>query len=178
MNFGIFQDFSTAEAHDWLSRFLTEEGGAMEDYAANLEGAGVEVDYSLRSVPSHVSWVANSVRTLKLPPDPEIPSSIRLGEAFRDENFEFDGPSRVLLMRLSYYLGETFVREFPALSWAVGAADTALQGQPVVTGFSHQIEMPVLMVSENWVRDFLAGGVTSSSEGDVIPAWINLLSGA
>jgi hypothetical protein len=106
MNFGTFQDFSKEEAAQWLSRFLSEEADAMTEYAADLARDGVACDFSLSSIPAHAVWVADHTQTIKLGTDPSVPDWIKESEGYASHNFEFDDDSRVLLLRLAYYLGE------------------------------------------------------------------------
>jgi hypothetical protein len=175
MNLGCFQDFSEIAANAWLSRFLTEESGAMSDYATDLRDDGIAVDFSVESIPAHVIWVAERVRTSKPSADPEIPDWVQESELFEETNFEFDGDSRILLLRFAYYLGESFVRENPALSWAVGAPRTAPQGQPVVKGFDFEMELPVLMVAEVLVARVVRQHSPDGGAGKAIDSWLSKL---
>ena len=72
-------------------------------------------------------------------------------EAAQDDPnlFDFDDPSKIMVLRIAYYMGECFVRNFPDLVWAVGDAYTALKNIPVVSGFRGEQEMPPMLVAEN-----------------------------
>jgi hypothetical protein len=120
-------------------------------------------------------WVSDHVKTIKPDRDEDVPAWIKEWDEYEANNFDFDDESRILLVRLAYYLGESFVREFEVLSWAVGAWDSAAAGQPVVSGFNHEIEMAVLMVAENFVRTILTGEGTEVRLNDSIAGWIELL---
>jgi hypothetical protein len=37
---------------------------------------------------------------------------------------DFDEPSKIVALRIAYYMGECFVRNFADLIWSVGKADT------------------------------------------------------
>jgi hypothetical protein len=91
------------------------------------------------------------------PPDdlPEyiVESMTREHGGFRDFATEAD---RIAVLAAAYYFGDAFQRSFPSLSWTVGRADGAEEGQPVVTGFSSDADLPVLAVAENLVFEYEA----------------------
>jgi hypothetical protein len=59
----------------------------------------------------------------------------------------------LLVLCGSYYLGESFVRQWPQrLRWTVGDRDTAVANHPVVTGFVRRMELSPLLVVENLFR--------------------------
>jgi hypothetical protein len=70
---------------------------------------------------------------------------------------DFDDPSKIIVLRFAYHMGECFVRNFPDLAWSVGEADTALRNKPVVSGFRGGQEMPPMLVAENLFRRVLSG---------------------
>jgi hypothetical protein len=70
---------------------------------------------------------------------------------FRDFATEAD---RIAVLATAFYFGEAFQHSFPSLAWAVGRADRAEEGQPVVTGFSSDTDLPVLVVAENLVFEY------------------------
>jgi hypothetical protein len=110
-------------------------------------------------------------------PDPELPEWITASETYEANLFDFDEPSKVLVLRLAFYLGESFVRAHPQLSWAVGRKDTAPQGQPVVTGFMYNMEMPVLLVAENLVARANSHDAPAGDAARAVSVWESKVPG-
>jgi hypothetical protein len=77
----------------------------------------------------------------------------------------------VLVLRAAFYFGESFVRAYPALVWAVGRADTAPQGQPVVTGFEYDMELPALLVAENLIARKIRGDNSTLDARRAVSVW-------
>jgi hypothetical protein len=105
-----------------------------------------------------------------LEPDPAVPEWIRVTPGYARSLFDLDEGSKVLALRGAFYLARHFLPH-PRLSWAVGCAETAPQGQPVVTGFKFSMEMPVLLVLENLFARALAGEPAGPGVSGVTAAW-------
>jgi hypothetical protein len=174
MDFRFFESLTQDEAEAYLRSFLTELRNAMPAFLDSACAAGVATDFSLSSISPLFAWISASLNTVPLEPDPEVPEWIRSSPTYAANLFDFDEPSRILILRGGYYLGESFVRAYPRLRWAVGRSNTAEQGQPVVTGFDHGMELAVLLVAENT----LAREIAEPSDVPAITAvtsWSNLV---
>lgn len=116
-------------------------------------------------------WLTGCASAVPLEPDPAVHEWIRATPEYARNLFDLDEGSKVLALRGAFYLGEAFRLSHPRLSWAVGRAETAPQGQPVVTGFKFSMEMPVLIVAENLFARALVGEPAGPDVSDVIAAW-------
>lgn len=171
MNLAFFEQLAPAEASVYLARFVELGRSALPDLVAAAESDGVRADLSVGSVGPVMDWVATQVATVPLEPDPTLPDWIRASDSYEANLFDFDEPSKVLVLRSGYYLGESFVRAFPRLTWAVGREETAPQGQPVVSGFSHEMEMPVLLVAENLIGRAIAEKTPRTDAARAVAVW-------
>lgn len=166
MDFEVFENFTDDEALRYVSGFLQVGRDRLPAFCELVSRDGLRADLSIGSIAGIAAWVSRRVVTLPLPPDPDLPHWIRDSEEYLNDNFDFDEASKSLILRLAFYYGESFVRTYEdRLSWAVGDRDTAPQGQPVVTGFMHGLQLPVLMVAENVVARLITEG-----EGARVPA--------
>jgi hypothetical protein len=97
-----------------------------------------------------------------------VPEWIRSSPPYRSDLFQFDDPSKDLVVQGGFYLGETFVRSFEPLSWTTGEAGLAQENMPVVGGFRDGDELPALLVVNNLFRRVLIDpGRSSDIEGTV-----------
>jgi hypothetical protein len=147
-NFRLFEQMTDAEAVAWQREFLEQERHAWRELVAEAERAGLKTDFSLESVGPILGWLAEQVRTIPVAPDPSISDDIRSHPSYSYALFDFDEPSRALILRGGYYLGEAFVRAHPQLRWGIARRDTAEQRQPAVLGFSNS-DLSVLLVVWN-----------------------------
>jgi hypothetical protein len=152
VDFTFFESLSRDEGDLFLQNFLDEMRKAMPGFLASASAEGLTTDFSLDSLSPLFAWVSASLTIIPLEADPELPEWIRSSDTYADNLFDFDEPSKITVLRSAYYLGESFTRSYPSLTWAVGRRDTAPQQQPVVSGFQHTMEMPVLLVAENMLR--------------------------
>jgi hypothetical protein len=132
---------------------------------------GIDADLSIASLVQVFERLAGLASAAPLEPDPAVPEWIRATPEYARNLLDFDEGSKVLALRGAFYLGEAFRASHPGLSWAVGRAETAPQGQPVVTGFKFSMEMPVLPVSENLFARALAVEPAGPDVSAVISAW-------
>lgn len=152
MNFKLLDRISASEAEELLWEFLEEESRLAESTFEIVRAEGVRCDYTIDSLPGFLIWVSAHLQTVPKEPDPTVSEWIQSTEDYQKGLFDFVDESKNLLVRAAYYLGECFVRSFSGLQWAIGNPDFALKNMPVVTGFSHEQELPVLMVIENCCR--------------------------
>jgi hypothetical protein len=171
VNFAFFEDLTPDEAESLLQSFLADARDAMPEFLDSATNAGLTPDFTLSSIPPLLDWIRESVNTVGLAPDPELPDWIRSSETYKKSLFAFDAPSGVTIVRGAYYLGESFTRSLDHLRWAVGREGTAPQGQPVVTGFRYEMEMPVLLVAENTIARGLREPSERSATTTAVESW-------
>lgn len=171
MKFEFFDSLSPAEANNFLQEYLSTERRAVEELRQHAERSGVSADATLESIQPVFGWIAARLRTLSREPNRSLPWWIRKTESYRDSLFEFDEASSVLIMRASFYYGEAFVRYSSTLSWGVGRGDTALKNMPVVDGFSHNLQLPPILIAENLFTDILSGSKGLEAVGQTVETW-------
>ena len=88
--------------------------------------------------------------------DLTLPTWLRETDTYSRGLYDLDDASLGMVMTLSYYLGEAFVRTH-GLRWSVGRNDTAEQGQPVVGPFDRGMELAAILVTENLFRAVIEG---------------------
>ncbi len=177
MDFEFFEKLASAEANASLERFLALGSANVGDLLAQCAQAGIVCNWTIESVPVFLRWVSTKLTIVRTAPDPEVPEWIRKTDTYVKNLFEFDEPSRILILRAAYYLGETFVRNCEGLHWTVGNTETAVGKMPVVSGFHRGFEMAPILIAEN-----LFGRVATDPAklGDIdtaIATWKNRLGG-
>ena len=176
MRFSFFEDLSSEEAEAFLRNFLAEEAKAVPELLRAGEGDGIHGDYSLASIEPLFSWAVTSARTIPRAPDPELPAWIRATPGISRDSFDLDAQSSLTVLRLAYYWGESFVRTFPSLRWSFGAADTAEQNMPVVTGFEKEMQLATLLVAENLFLRSITDGAQNAGIGRAVEFWKSLVA--
>jgi hypothetical protein len=171
MNFQFFEGLSPGDAEAFLERFLTVGREALGPLARDAARRGIDADLSVASIAPVFDWLTELAIAVPLKPDPAVPEWIRLTPEYARNLFEFDERSKVLALRGAFYLGEAIQASRPGLSWAVGRAKTAPQGQPVVTGFRFSMELPALLVSENLFARALAAEPVAPRVSAVVATW-------
>lgn len=171
VNYQLFESLSESDAEVYLGRFLTAGREALGPLTRDAAQRGVNADLSIASLVPVFEWLTGLASAVPLESDPRVPEWIRATPEYARNLFDLDEGSKVLALRGAFYLGEAFRVSHPGLSWAVGRAETAPQGQPVVTGFKFAMEMPVLLVSENLFARVLAGEPAGPVVSAVIAAW-------
>ena len=148
MDYRFFEQLTVAEAEEYLATLLEEERKRIpSEWWDRLTADGV------RAIEPYFAEFVSKIRLVQTVPPDDIPEYIvesmeREHGGFRDLATDAD---RIAVLAAAFYFGEAFQRHFPSLSWAVGRADRAEEGQPVVTGFSSDADLPVLVVAENLV---------------------------
>src|SRR5882724_8006276 len=115
MRFEFFENLSDSDAKAFLERFLEVESGSIVELLKQSSAEGINADFSIQSVGPLVGWVASKLATFAMAPDMRLPDWIRDTESYRNNLFELDDPSKILTLRASYYLGESFVRSHGSL---------------------------------------------------------------
>jgi hypothetical protein len=176
MDFEFFESLSPGEAREHLRVFLEVGGAASESLVRAAAREGVRADFTIESIADVLAWIASQLSTVPGEPTGDIPWWIRGTESYKAGLFDFDEPSRILVLRGSYYLGESFVRSYPRrLSWNTGDRDTITQNMPVVAGFLGRVELAPMMVTENLMRDAAAGAKRKDDIATVIGKWVSLV---
>jgi hypothetical protein len=171
MNYQLFESLSETDAEVCLERCLTTGREAPGPLTRDASRRGINADLSVASLMPVFEWLTGLASAVPLEADPAVPEWIRVTPEYARNLFDLDEGSKVLALRGAFYLGEAFRVSYRCLSWAVGRAETAPQGQPVVTGFRFSMEMPVLVVSENLFARALAGEPAGPVVSAVIAAW-------
>jgi hypothetical protein len=96
-----------------------------------------------------LKWLLSMVRTVDRAEDKALPDWIRSSQPYRSGPFDFDDPSKDLVLRGGFYLGESFVRSFEHLSWDTGEPGFIQENMPVVKGFKDGDELPPLLIVNN-----------------------------
>jgi hypothetical protein len=171
MDFPFFEGLSEEEARLFLANFLDVEGRTVEALLGDARrAADVGMPFSVESASRVLRWLADQVRVTGHPPDPSLPVWLK-GPAYARGLVALDQPSRVLTLRGGYYLGETFVRSFGSLEWAIGDREAAVCNQPVVRGFSSSLEMSPLLVCENLFLRIVADGAPATEIDRALSFW-------
>jgi hypothetical protein len=169
MDLAFFESMKTEEAQEYLSEFLALEKSALDTMFALSVQDGVALDYQLARLSSTLKWFLAQVTFSKRPVPLSEPIWIRQNE---DDGFiEFDEGSKLLVLRASYYMGETFVQANKKLKWAVGRPDFVQKNMPVITGFLRSHELAPIMVVENVFLRILGDGLAESEIDQVIDSW-------
>jgi hypothetical protein len=156
VKFEFFEGLSESEAQDFLESYLRSESQNIGPLLEQCSAEGVRVDYSVTSVPELFLWIVPRLEAVRQKPDEQLPVWLRTGESYTKNLFDFDQASACLILRASYYLGASFVREFNHLKWATGNREAAQSNMPVVMGFRRGLEMAPILIAENLFRRVIA----------------------
>jgi hypothetical protein len=178
MDFQFFESLSHAEAVVFLNNFLNTERKAVEEMIVGARSEGVHADFTVASVPPVLKWVVGKLTTVPLIPDETLPSSIRETDTYSSSLFDFDEPSRVVISRAAYYLGQSFINYSALLSWSVGDSrrigkpKTVHQNMPVVTGFTFDLELAPIWVVENLSRRIIRQAAGNEAIDRAVEYWL------
>lgn len=162
------------DAEDFLRRFIEVESAEVSKLIEMALPREIEADLSLDSLVPVLTWVSLQLSTVRVEPDDDLPVWIRECPSYARGLFEFDEPSKALVLRTAYYLGEVFVRFNRNLKWATGAQETAEKNMPVITGFRSDVEMAPLLVLENLFSRIIADGAPSETIRTAIEYWLSM----
>lgn len=172
MDFRFFESLTDTEALEFLNRFIAVEEKAVTDMVRGADQEGIQADFTISSVPSVLKWVAGKLKTFPRQPDETLPSWITKCESYARGLFDFSEPSKVLVLRAAYYLGDSFVRDSSALSWSVGNCNTAEKNMPVITGFRFNLELAPILVVENLFRRMIADDGSDAAIDLAMNSWL------
>jgi hypothetical protein len=169
MDFAFFEQMTPEEAETFFLSFVKVEGAAVEALVVDANEAGVAADFSLGSMPSVFQYASQRIDVTPVEADDSLPKWIRTSATYSAGLYELAEPSRTVTVRLSFYLGETFVRRL-GLSWGIGDEGTAVVHQPVIDGFRNGVQMAPLLVTENLLLRLIEGEPTKTVEA-AIETW-------
>lgn len=171
MDFAFFESLTPHDAQAFLDRYLEVEGEATRGMIPSAQEEGVVMDFSVSSVSAFLKWILRKVQTVPTDADETLPAWIRESESYKRGLIEFEEKSKPLVMRASYYLGESFVRQYCSLSWGVGEPETVEHNMPVVAGFRSDLEMAPIMVTENLFLRILGDGAAVTDIDKAVSHW-------
>lgn len=178
MRFAFFESLTHQEAQTLLRRFCEVEREAiMADPALFRQTASEGQLFSLDRLPAIFARCAADLSLVSVPTPPDLPDWILSSLPHKDGFFEFAPSSAATVLRVAYYMGECFV-QLPTLSWGIGKENTAIQNQPVVTGFENGLELSPLLVSENIFRRILDGADASIETSKTMDFWVGKIPDA
>lgn len=175
MDFAFFDSISADEGLAFLDAFLRAERSAVPHLLEAARQQGISADFSVETLPRVMQWALNQVKTLPKPADSSLPDWITTTEGYKRGLFEFTEQSKPLILRIAYYFGECFIRNFDGLSWSVGNQEMAQRNMPVVTGFGNDVELAPILVTENLFRRVLSGEAESDAIDRAVKRWIAYL---
>ena len=157
MKFSYFEALDKRGAKEYFEHFLLEAKEGFLSIVPDLEFVGINVDYSIDSIVPVFIWVKSQMVTLSEKSDENLPKFITESEIYIKGLYSFDEMSKILILRVSYYFAECFARSYKQLSWSIGDKKTAVQNQPVITGFKFKMELAPLLVCENLISGLVEG---------------------
>jgi hypothetical protein len=178
MDFAFFESLTPEEAQAFLENYLKVEENAVKELLIAVKSEGICADFTIPSVSPVLKWILDKIKTIPQQADETLPKWIRECDSYIRGLIDFDEPSKILVLRASYYLGESFVRYADVLTWATGDRETAEQNMPVVTGFQHGIEMAPMLIVENLSLRILADGAPYEDIDRAIKGWLSDVPGS
>ncbi len=172
MHFGFFEQLSPADADAFLQAFLEAEAAPTHDMLMAASADGLPTTFTPASISPVLLWVLPRLVTVPRPPDPAVPAWIRATPSYSPGLFDFAPESAAVLLRCAYFLGMSFVRTYGCLRWSVGDQRFAQKHMPVIVGFKHSLELPVLLVVENLFRRLIADHAPETTVSRAIDRWI------
>lgn len=150
MDYQFFEGLPVEEARAYFDRYLELEAREVETMLEEARSEGIAADFSVDSIAAVFSWLRSKVRVVAVEPAGDTPVWLRESMEEHHGGFlDFDDEPRPLVLRASYYFGQSFVSSYERLEWALGREDRAEFQQPVVTGFRTDADLPPLVVAEN-----------------------------
>lgn len=175
MNFEFFDAMSMDEARGFLDAFLKTESATCKHVEVNFRDFTDAKEFSIGSISPILRNIIQSLSTFPIDPDDNLPEWIRDLPSYSKGLFEFDEHSKASMLFGAYYLGESFVRSVPTLSWKIGHPETALKNMPVVGGFRRRLEMGPILVVENVSNRILADGADESVIESTVAEWFSMV---
>lgn len=153
MDFSFFERLSDDAAQRYLAQYLATERDACQRLLVEASSDGVSADFTPSSISHLFAWLAPRLTINAADPPPASPDWIVKAMDHFGGFREFADESFPLVLRASFYLGESFVAAHKHLSWATGQHGRAEVNQPVVTGFRHNAaDLAPLLIAENLLQ--------------------------
>jgi hypothetical protein len=172
MNFKFFESLTKEEAQKYLDDFLYfGKNRGVEILKENVHFT-IEIDFSMESLSPIIKTLITIVKTVPRPPDETVPDWIRATEEYQKGLYDFDETSKSIVLAAAYYLGETFVKNYKQLSWAIGNTKYAQGNMPVITPFKYNMEMPPILIAENSFRKVISEMSDDASVNIALESWI------
>lgn len=166
----FFKSLKVKEAKIFLKNYLEEASNGFFSLIPDLTIDNIIVDYSFESLPSVVNWITKRMITVPKSPDESLPKWITESDTYKKSLYEFDNNSNILLLRLSYYWGECFVRN-TNLKWDIGRY-AENENYPVLRRFICNMEMAPFKICNNIIRSKIEYGSKERTE-TCIESWLS-----
>jgi hypothetical protein len=173
MRFEYFDSLTERQAKEYLYNYLTEERASIDENIKEFEASGGIADFSTSSIPNFLKYILIKIRIEANEIDKTLPEWIRNDQQYLDGLFDFDEKSKILILRSSFYLGESFTKDFKGLKWGVGSTKTAQKNMPVVKGFKFGLEMAPMLIVENIFRKILREKCGHEPIDKAIYSWLD-----
>jgi hypothetical protein len=174
MTFAFYESLDVSEARSLLRGFLETGANAAEQMLAQAKREGLCCDFGIASLSPLMRWALGQLKTVPKLADASLPSWMTATDSYQRGLFDFSEDSKAMILRVAYYVGECFVRNFPGLTWSIGNEETALQNMPVVSGFRGGLELPPLLVVENLFRRVLSKDAKDDTIDHAVQHWVAL----
>lgn len=149
---------------------LREQGSvALDGVAPEMERVHIAHDFSLASLSQTLKWFIKDIQVIRVPVPETEPDWIR--QAHPDGLTQFDQAAELNLLRATYYLGETFVRNCSKLNWTIGNPEFIHKNMPVVSGFTSDRELAPLLVMNNIAKRIVGDGVPWDHVDTMVAHW-------
>lgn len=167
------EELTPEEAQAFLQSFLQITQKRWGEMAPAIQGDGIATEYKVENLEAVFLWVFERLKTISREEDPDVPDWVRNTDSYREGLFDFDEPSENMILGLSYYFGEAFVRPFPKLHWTTGNPEYSHANKPVIAGFMHRLELPTYDIVMNGFRRSVKQGEIQKHTSKMIMKWIS-----
>jgi hypothetical protein len=176
MNWDYFASLSQNEARSELEAFIANGSSTNVKLlrAANLDHIGNS--FSTTNARALLTWAAPFATSVAVSPPNDLPDWLRNVHEQHYGFSELNAHTKILTLRCAYFLGQSFVAEFPSLNWTTGNNETALANMPVVAGFLHDMELPPILVVENLFSRAIDDSSSISDIDTTVDKWLELVS--
>jgi hypothetical protein len=176
MDLSFFESMTKAEAKLYLKHYLMEVGEGVQELIEQARNDGITADFTIPSISPVFRWTLPRLHVVPVEPNPSVPEWIRESSSYKEGLFVFDEPSAIMVGRASFYWGESFIRSYPGLSWAVGTGGVD-KNMPVVIGLRNRDKMPPLLIADNLFGGLIKGHDTFSDIDSCAQLWVSHVLG-
>ena len=168
----FFKKLKAKEARLFLTNYLKEANKGLDSLYLELKKDNINLDYSLDSLPEVVDWFSKKMIKVEQKTDRSLPKWIIDSDSYKTNLFDFDDTSYVLIMRLSYYWGECFVRN-TSLKWDFGKY-ASYKNQPILGKFIRNMEMSPFQICTTLMRSLITGESKDRTK-TCIDSWLSMM---